>query len=154
MTMVLEVPAAKATGPAAALQDTLIELIELALQGKQAHWNVVGPLFEPVHEQLDAFVDEYRGWYDDVAERIAAIGVSPDGRTATIAAAAPLESLPAGQISAADAVAAFDDRVTTVADRVRSRAAKMDDDLGSQDLLVEILRGLDKQAWMLRAQGA
>lgn len=154
MTMVLEVPTAKATGPAAALQDTLVELIELAIQGKQAHWNVVGPLFEPVHEQLDAFVDEYRGWYDDVAERLAAIGVSPDGRTATIAAAAPLESLPAGQIAAAAAVAAFDDRVTTVAGRIRARAEAIDDDLATQDLLVEILRGLDKQAWMLRAQGA
>ena len=151
MTVTLETPR-RATAGAGALQATLTELIELALQGKHAHWNVVGPLFKPVHEGLDELVDAYREWYDDVAERLVAIGIAPDGRTATIAAAAPLEPLPAGAIDDRAVVAAFAARVGTVADRIRRRAGSMDDDLASQDLLIEILRGLDKQAWMLRAQ--
>lgn len=44
-----------------ALQDTLVALIDLSLQAKQAHWNVVGPNFRPLHELLDEFTDAYRG---------------------------------------------------------------------------------------------
>jgi starvation-inducible DNA-binding protein len=152
MTMTAELTRANASGSALALQDTLTELIELALQGKHAHWNVVGPLFKPVHEGLDELVDAYREWYDDVAERMAAIGAAPDGRTATIAAATSLEALPAGPIDDRAVVAAFASRIQVVAGRIRARADSMADDLASQDLLIEILRGLDKQAWMLRAQ--
>ena len=42
-----------APSTADALQATLVELIDLSLQAKQAHWNVVGPAFKPVHEFLD-----------------------------------------------------------------------------------------------------
>ena len=39
----------KTTG--AVLQDSLVDLIGLALVGKQAHWNVIGPRFRSVHLQ-------------------------------------------------------------------------------------------------------
>lgn len=151
MTQLLEMPAAKAAS-APVLQLTLVELIELALQGKQAHWNVRGPLFKPVHELLDEFVDQYREWYDDVAERLSALDEPADGRSATIVATADLEAMPAGWLEDGVVVAAFDDRVSAVAQRVEARAAALDADIASQDLLVEILRGLDKQRWMLRVQ--
>jgi DNA-binding ferritin-like protein len=35
------------------LQATLVELIDLSLLGKQLHWSVVGPLFRPLHQQLE-----------------------------------------------------------------------------------------------------
>ena len=154
MTQILEQPTVRAATPASALQQTLVELIELALQGKQAHWNVTGPLFTPIHEQLDAFVDEYRAWYDDVAERLVALGEAADGRSATVATTANLEALPDGPLADHVVIDAFDARVADVAGRVADRAAALDADLATQDLLVEILRGLDKQRWMLRAQRA
>lgn len=137
---------------AAALQSTLVELIDLSLQAKQAHWNVVGPAFKPVHEFLDELTAEYRDWYDLVAERLTAIGQSPDGRSVTVAGSTPLPTLPAGPITDQAVLAAFDDRVTLVAASVRRRAEGLaDTELASQDLLIEILRGLEKQRWMLRA---
>ena len=39
------------------LQRILVDLIELHLQGKQAHWNVVGTNFRDLHLQLDELVD-------------------------------------------------------------------------------------------------
>jgi starvation-inducible DNA-binding protein len=136
---------------AQALQATLVELIDLALQGKQAHWNVTGPAFKPVHEFLDELVDDYRGWYDDVAERLAAIGVSPDGRSLTVADSSPLDQLPPGPIADQAALTSMDERVTMVAAHIRERADALGDDLASQDLLIEVLRGLEKQRWMIRA---
>jgi starvation-inducible DNA-binding protein len=134
------------------LQATLVELIDLSLQAKQAHWNVVGPAFKPVHEFLDELTGEYRDWYDLVAERLTAIGGTPDGRVGTVASSTPVPALPSGPIGDQAALAAFAERVMLVASSVRRRADRLADiDLASQDLLIEILRGLEKQRWMLRA---
>ena len=43
------------------LQIVLTDLIELQLQGKQAHWNIVGTNFRDVHLQLDEIVEFARG---------------------------------------------------------------------------------------------
>lgn len=151
MTQVLQ--ARSASAPATALQDTLVELIDLSLQAKQAHWNVVGPNFKPLHELFDGFTAEYRGWYDDVAERLAAIGVAPDGRTATVSATTPLAQLPEGQLEDRALVALVEERVASVADRVRDRMERLGEhDLVTQDLLIGIVHGIEKQLWMLRAQ--
>ena len=142
----------KTTDATPMLQATLVELIDLSLQGKHAHWNVVGPTFKPVHEFLDELVDEYREWYDMVAERMTAIGAAPDGRVATLAETTRLEALPAAAIAERSVLVAFDERVSTVAADVRDRAAQIgDSDMATQDLLIEILRGLEKQRWMIRA---
>ena len=153
MTQTLEPKmAGQGTDQASALQATLVELIDLSLQAKQAHWNVVGPAFKPVHEFLDELTGEYRDWYDMVAERLTAIGVAPDGRTATVSATTPLAPLPIGPIEDRAALAAVEERVTLVAAHLRERAEDLGEvDVATQDLVIEILRGLEKQRWMLRA---
>jgi starvation-inducible DNA-binding protein len=136
-----------------ALQDSLVELIDLALQAKQSHWNVTGPAFKPLHEFLDEMTVEYRGWYDEVAERITALGGTPDGRATTVAAHTPLGQLPEGSLRDAELIPLFLERVETVASRIRERLEPVgESDLVTQDLLIGIVHGLDKQAWMLRAQ--
>ncbi|MBZ4518154.1 DNA starvation/stationary phase protection protein, partial [Mycobacterium avium subsp. hominissuis] len=42
------------------LQRVLVDLVELHLQGKQAHWNVIGSNFRDLHLQLDELVDAAR----------------------------------------------------------------------------------------------
>ena len=90
-----------------------------------------------------------------VAERLTAIGVSPDGRSATVSATTPLAAFPGGAIGDRAALAAVEERVSSVADRVRTRADDTGEvDVATQDLLIEVLRGLEKQRWMLRAHQA
>jgi starvation-inducible DNA-binding protein len=153
MTQLLTTSPTGDTGKVAApLQATLVELIDLSLQAKQAHWNIVGPGFGGIHLFLDKLTDQFRDWYDEVAERLAAIGVSPDGRTATVAASSSLEPLAAGQIRDQEVLALFDARLRLVADRIRARLEPVGEhDLVSQDLLIGIVQGLEKQDWMLRA---
>ena len=153
MTQLLQ--STSASVAAVALQDTLVELIDLSLQTKQAHWNVVGPNFKPLHELLDEFTAEYRAWYDDVAERLAAIGVAPDGRTSTVSANTPLAQLPDGPLEDRALVALVEELVRTVTDRVRDRMDRLGEhDIVSQDLLIGIVHGAEKQLWMLRVQRA
>ena len=141
------------TKVATELQALLADLIDLSLQGKQAHWNVVGPLFQPVHVQLDGIVDDARVWADDVAERKVTIDLAADGQPGDVARESRLEPLPQGYIADREAVALMERRVAGVASRAREAAERLGDlDLASQDLIIEIVRGLEKHQWMLRAQ--
>lgn len=134
------------------LQPVLVDLIALSLQSKQAHWNVRGPLFRPLHELFDEMTEAYRGWYDDVAERARALGAPADGRPSTVAASAKVEDLPAGEVSDRDCVAGLLRAVEGLAGRVRAKLAGLgEEDPVTQDLLIGIVEGLEKQAWMLRA---
>lgn len=135
------------------LQDTLVELTDLALQGKQLHWNLVGRGFKSLHEQLDEVVDAVRTAADDVAERAVTIGAAPDGRALTIAKESPLADVPSGQVTDTAAVAHIVAVLSTVIDRTHQRIARLDRvDPVTQDLLIGIVAGLEKQRWMLRAQ--
>ncbi len=64
------------------LQLVLVDLLELAIQGKQAHWNVVGRNFRDTHRQLDEIIDDARAFSDTIAERMRALHAVPDGRSA------------------------------------------------------------------------
>lgn len=54
---------------ASALQTLLSKLVALTLDAKQAHWNVTGPGFLPLHSITDEFVADLRVWSDRIAER-------------------------------------------------------------------------------------
>ena len=68
------------------LQAVLVDLIELGIQGKQAHWNVVGANFRDMHLQLDEIIAVARALSDQVAERMRALQALPDGRSETVTA--------------------------------------------------------------------
>jgi starvation-inducible DNA-binding protein len=91
-------------------------------------------------------------WYDDVAERMATLDVSPDGRLATLAATSSLPTAGEGWQRDVNAVTVMRDRLTEVAGRIERRAGDIGDDLVTQGLLLEIAGGLAKHAWMLRVQ--
>ena len=138
---------------ASRLQPLLVDLIELSLTGKQLHWNVVGDNFKPLHEHLDEVVDEYREWSDEVAERLTSIGVAPDGRLQRVAGDSPEDPAPETWVSQEDTVAVMVDRIEAVAGRTRERLDGLGDvDLASEDLVIEILQGLEMQLWMFSAQ--
>ena len=61
------------------LQLRLHALNDLQLTLKHAHWNVVGPTFIGVHTMLDPQIDGVREMVDVLAERMATLGVSPNG---------------------------------------------------------------------------
>jgi starvation-inducible DNA-binding protein len=137
----------------AELRPLLADLISLSLQGKQAHWNVVGPLFQSVHTQMDQVVDHAREWSDEVAERMVAVGIPAAGQACDVARETSLLPLPDGILSDRDAVALMAEQVATLVSCGRTAMERLGDvDLASQDLVIEVVRGLEKDLWMLRAQ--
>jgi starvation-inducible DNA-binding protein len=135
------------------LQGMLVDLLDLALIGKHAHWNVEGPHFRSVHRELDELVDAWRRLGDDVAERAVALGAAPDGQAETIAGSTTVEPLPGGHLGDTQVVWLIGDRLEQAAARTRERIARVAGlDPVSEDLLIGVAAILEKELWMLRAQ--
>ncbi len=139
----------------AALQETLVDLIDLSLIAKQAHWNVVGRQFRSVHLELDELVTVTREFTDAAAERATAIGVSPDGRAETVAKTARTTGFGDGWTDDTTVVAAVVDNLKAVIAGLRERIATTESaDPVTQDLLIEITSKLEQLHWMWQAQVA
>lgn len=133
------------------LQQFLVDLVALSLDGKQLHWHVTGPLFKPVHEQLDEVVNLARTAADDVAERAVALGITVDARPTTVAKT-PLPETPEGWIDAADAVHRYVAAIDGVVVRARRAIEALESEPVTQDLVIGITADLEKQRWLLAAQ--
>ncbi|GGM98922.1 DNA starvation/stationary phase protection protein [Lentzea pudingi] len=139
----------------AILQATLVDLVDLSLIGKQAHWNVIGKNFRSVHLQLDELVVLARNAADQVAERAAALGVTPDGTAKTIAASSGVQEIETGWLKEEQVVTSITSSLGSLIARMRTRIEETDKhDLVSQDLLIGITQELEQAHWMWQAQSA
>jgi starvation-inducible DNA-binding protein len=135
------------------LQAVLADLIELHIQGKQAHWNIVGTNFRDLHLQLDEIVDAARGYADDMAERMRALHALPDGRSSTVAESTSLAQFPEGLVSTKDAI----DRIVAALEAAVGTMRKVHDEVDEEDpttadLLHEFIAKLEQYAWMVGAE--
>ena len=138
---------------AANLQRILVDLIELHLQGKQAHWNVVGHNFRDLHLQLDEIVDAAREASDTIAERMRALHALPDGRADTVVATTSLKRFPDGLHDTSEVVDLITERLSRAAATVRDVHDDVDaEDPSTADLLHAIIDTLEQYAWMVSAE--
>jgi starvation-inducible DNA-binding protein len=136
----------------AALQQALIELQQLQLQTKQAHWNVSGTLFYPLHELLQDHHDGVAKYADEVAERLLAIGASADGRANTIVRTSRVPEMPGGFIDDAQVITCFAANYRVVSDEIgQGIKASEDGDPTTSNLLQEVQHAIDKYQWQMRA---
>ncbi|WP_396659295.1 Dps family protein [Microbacterium sp.] len=135
------------------LQKVLVDLIELSLQGKQAHWNVVGRNFRDTHKQLDEVIAAARTFSDTVAERMRALHALPDGRSDTVAETTTLPEFPAGEVSTSDVVDLVTERIEGAVSTCRDVHDAVDEeDPTSADILHAIIESLEQFAWMVSAE--
>src|ERR1700757_1234263 len=138
---------------AANLQRVLVDLIELHLQGKQAHWNAMGSNFRALHLQLDELVDAAREASDTIAERMRALDAVPDGRSDTAPATASLPQFPANEVNIGDVVDLVTTQTYATVDTIRDVHDAVDaDDPSTSDLLHEVIDSLEKLAWMIKSE--
>ena len=135
------------------LQQLHVDLIDLHLQGKQVHWNVVGKNFRDLHLQLDELVEAARAFSDQIAERMRAIYITPDGRAATIATQTSLAPFPADEVDTGETV----DLITDATYATAATARRIHDDVDAEDpttsdILHEILERLEQLAWMIDSE--
>ena len=135
------------------LQRVLVDLIELQLQGKQAHWNVVGTNFRDLHLQLDELVDFAREAGDTIAERMRALDATPDGRSDTVAATTSVPQIPADEHNSGEVVDLITTRIYATIDTIRTVHDAVDDeDPSTADILHQLIAGLEKLAWLIKSE--
>src|SRR5689334_25446360 len=90
------------------LQKQLSTYNDLHLTLKHIHWNVVGPNFIGVHLMLDPQVEAVQGMVDTTAERMAAMGASPNGLAGNIVATRTWDDYGLGRASVMQHLGALD----------------------------------------------
>ncbi|MWB97351.1 Dps family protein [Agromyces seonyuensis] len=131
------------------LEPVVQQLVALAVNGKQAHWHVRGANFVAVHEFLDVVVDHAQDFADTAAERIVALGTPVAARVSDVAKAEPVEphtGFQTAEATIADVIAQIDLATAKVNEAIEGLESA---DPTSQDVAIEIRRGLDKDRWFL-----
>lgn len=135
------------------LNQQLAGVFDLFSQTKQAHWNVKGAQFFPLHELFDKLAAELDVHADVIAERATALGGLAQG---TVRMAAANSKLPECELDVTDSLAtveALADRYAVLATSMRQAIETAEDhgDANTEDLFTEVSRGLDKALWFLEA---
>ncbi|HEY2197996.1 MAG TPA: DNA starvation/stationary phase protection protein Dps [Mycobacterium sp.] len=134
------------------LQKQLSTYNDLHLTLKHVHWNVVGPNFIGVHEMIDPQVDLVRGYADEVAERIATLGGSPQGTPGSILKDRTWDDYSVGRDTVQAHLAALDLVYNGVIEDTRKAIDETEKlDPVTQDILIEHSAELEKFQWFVRA---
>jgi starvation-inducible DNA-binding protein len=134
------------------LQKQLSTYNDLHLTLKHVHWNVVGPNFIGVHEMIDPQVDLVRGYADEVAERIATLGGSPQGTPGSILKDRTWDDYSVGRDTVQAHLAALDLVYNGVIEDTRTGIDDTEKlDPVTQDILISHAAELEKFQWFVRA---
>ena len=134
------------------LQKQLSTYNDLHLTLKHVHWNVVGPNFIGVHEMLDPQVELVRGYADEVAERIATMGASPQGTPGAIVKDRTWNDYSVGRDTVQAHLAALDLVYNGVIEDTRNAISATETlDPVTQDILIGHAAELEKFQWFVRA---
>lgn len=141
-----------AAGVAQFVSPIVVDLTAIVVNGKQAHWHVRGSNFIGVHELLDDIVAHAQEWADLAAERVVALGLPVDARLGTVAAQTGTAALTAGFRQADETIAEMVAQIDATLVPIRTAIDELGEiDPSSQDVVIEIARGLEKDRWFLVA---
>lgn len=130
-----------------------LELRDLQLSTKIAHWNVRGIGFSHLHAFFDGLVGHLDGWVDMTAERAVALGGYARGRSQDVAAVTPLAPYPDEARLGEAHLGALAERFRRVAADLRHALADAEavGDPNTVDLFAEVSRNFEQDLWMVEA---
>ncbi|HWE23214.1 MAG TPA: DNA starvation/stationary phase protection protein Dps [Myxococcales bacterium] len=131
----------------------LADAIDLQTQTKQAHWNVKGPHFIALHELFDKVNADVEDYVDLIAERAVQLGGNVDGTARSVAKRSTLPEYPVKGGSGREHVDALSSVLAAFGKLARAAIEASDraNDADTNDIFVEISRGVDKWLWMVEA---
>ncbi len=135
------------------LNERLADFLDLERQAKQAHWNVKGSRFMPLHELFDAVAALAVGWSDDIAERAVQLGCVAEGTIQAVAARSELPKAPLNVSTADEWVHVVAEALAFCANATRADIAEAEaaEDAVTTDLLTRITGEADKQLWFVES---
>lgn len=153
-TLDIGIPKAKREKLAKALSTILADTYRLTINSHLAHWNVVGPLFKPVHELTEAHYEDLFAAADAIAERVRALGFpAPHGGTQLDLGTIALERIHGTTRVLIETLTADHEALVRNL-REAAKAAEEAEDFATHDLLTGRLAFHEKAIWMLAATAA
>lgn len=146
-------PETSRTALISALNDRLVDGLDLHSQVKVAHRNVRGPQFPSLHPLFEQFATQLAVHNDAIAERAVTLGGHAAGSARFVAKRSTLPDYPIDVTRDLDHVKLLAERFDTYLDAVReSRGiAEKLGDTDTVDLLTGVITEFEKNAWFLRA---
>jgi len=131
----------------------LADEVLLYIKTRNFHWNVVGKDFSELHKFFEAQYEALDEVFDDVAERMRALGERAPGSMAEFQALARLSEKSGAATAASDMLGALLDDHETLIRALRNDIVAIGKtaDVGTEDFLTGLLENHEKMAWMLRA---
>jgi starvation-inducible DNA-binding protein len=135
------------------LSRLLADTYTLYLTTHNFHWNVVGPMFNTLHDMFEEQYTELWNAVDQIAERIRALGHPAPGSYAAFGKLSTLADAPADPPAAMEMVRMLDEGHEAVARTAREvfPFAEKANDESTADLLTARLTVHEQTAWMLRS---
>ena len=135
------------------LSGRLVDVNDLYFQAKTAHWNVKGPNFIALHKLFDKLAACAAEWSDLIAERIVQLGGTAEGTVQVVAERTSLEEFPTSLVEEHDHIHAVAGALARFGELVRDGIEKTEEleDMGTSDLLIDVVRGVDKNLWFVEA---
>ncbi len=133
------------------LNQTLATLSDLAAAYKQADWNVVGADFSQLHALFDQLAEQTREFADVVAERAVTLGGAARGTIQASVEQSALPPFPLDERCKQHLLDALAGRIDVLESDLRQAIHATEREPVTQDVYVEVTRGIEKQRWMLRA---
>jgi starvation-inducible DNA-binding protein len=136
------------------LSQTLADENVLLMKLRNYHWNVAGPHFRQLHTLFEEQYSILAIRVDQVAERIRALGSHATGTMAEYLQRSTVRehpgSFPAAHQMLHDALADHESIIRSLAEPV-TRQAQHALDVGTIDLLTNVIQDHEKMAWAIRA---
>jgi starvation-inducible DNA-binding protein len=136
------------------LTQTLADENVLLIKLRNCHWNVAGEHFRQLHALFEEQYDTLAIRVDQVAERIRALGSHATGTMAEYLQLSTLRehpgSFPAAHQMLYDVLADHESIVRSIAESI-APPAQHSMDVGTTDLLTNLIQDHEKMAWTLRA---
>jgi starvation-inducible DNA-binding protein len=131
----------------------LADAIDLQTQTKQAHWNVKGPDFIALHELFDKVNGDVEDYVDLLAERAVQLGGAVEGTARSVAKRTTLPEYQVKGGSGRQHVDALSSALAAFGKLMRSAIEESQrvNDQDTNDIFIEISRGVDKWLWMVEA---
>jgi starvation-inducible DNA-binding protein len=126
---------------------------DLYFQAKTAHWNVKGPNFIALHKLFDKLAECASEWSDLIAERLVQLGGQAEGTVQVVTERTSLDPYPPTIVDEHEHVHAISQVLGQFGELLRDGIEKTDEleDMGSSDLLIDVVRDVDKLLWFVEA---
>lgn len=135
------------------LNARLADASDLYFQAKTAHWNVKGPNFIGLHKLFDKLAECAAEWSDLIAERMMQLGGQTEATVQAVSEHTSLEPYSTEIVDEHEHVHMISAALGRFGELLRDGIEKTDEleDMGTSDLLTEVVRETDKILWFIES---